>query len=130
MPALTDKIDILLDSTGDLDMSAKTDVTLSTGLAAVAQGVRLRVLFFLGEWFADLDKGVDWFGQILGQKYNEARVRNQILTAILDTNDDLEIITLDLEFDNSTRVLEISWNVKVTFTDTEDTFTDSLEVAA
>ncbi|WHL27754.1 hypothetical protein QJS63_26220 [Pseudomonas juntendi] len=50
-----------LDANGDLAMGQEK---LLTGYSAeeVAQNVRTRLKFFLGEWFLNTADGTDWFG--------------------------------------------------------------------
>ena len=120
MATINDPIDLLLDANGDLDLSLLTDVQLSTGLQAVTQGVIIRIQTFRNEWFLDLDVGVDWFGRILGQKFNDSVIRAEIRRAILDTDDDIEILTLDTEFNRGTRDLRIDFEIRTVFGDTAE----------
>ena len=55
-----------LDANGDLAMGQDK---LLTGYSAeeVAQNVRTRLKFFLGEWFLNTADGTDWFGGVLGK---------------------------------------------------------------
>lgn len=49
-------IDVLLDSTGDLPNST----VLGRGIDVIAQMIRIRLNQHLGEWFADVRKGLPW----------------------------------------------------------------------
>ncbi len=118
MAAVNDPIDLLLDSTGDLDLSLLTDLQMSTGLQAVTQGVTIRINTFKNEWFLNLDTGLDWFGRILGQKFNKAVVHAELRRVILDTDDDITIRTLESTFDAGTRELSISLEISTVFGDT------------
>jgi hypothetical protein len=125
MPLEQSPLDIALDDGGELDI-VDGDVRLAAGLEGVSQGIRVRLLLFKGEWFLDLDAGTPWrerdgipaSAAILGQRYNEARVRSILREAILDTEDDLELVKLDLSFNSTTRLLSVSWTVRVSFSDT------------
>lgn len=48
--------DIVLDSTGDL--------TFISGVEAIASDLKSRWLAFKGEWFLDLDLGIDYWGVV------------------------------------------------------------------
>ena len=118
MALITDPIDFLLDVDGDLVVT--TDIQFSSGLAAVAQGIRIRIQTFKGEWFANLDFGVPYFQDILGQKFNDAKIRTAFRNAIISTPGVLELTLLETEFNRSTRELSVSWRVTTVFGDTED----------
>ena len=62
MATLTaDPIDLPLNTlTGDLDIVGGK-ITMTSGVAAVIQGVRIRMLMVAGEWFLNLDAGTRWF---------------------------------------------------------------------
>lgn len=73
-----------LDANGDLALGPQKFLT---GYSAeeVAQNVRTRLKFFLGEWFLDTSDGTDWFGSVLGKgsrlASREAVIRRRILLA-------------------------------------------------
>lgn len=119
MALSTDKIDLKIGTDGDLELSA-TDLQFTSGVEAVAQGIRIRLRTFRNEWFLNLDTGVDWFGSILGQKYNATRVRSEIRDVILDTENDIEITRLDVDYNGQTREVTIGWEVRTTFGDLSD----------
>jgi hypothetical protein len=127
----TDPIDIPIDPlTGDV-VFTEGDLVLTTGHAAVAQGIWIALSDIRGEWFADLDDGVPWLANdsvpdeeaILGGKFDELRVSAAIREAILGVPGVAEIVTLVVSFDAATRALSISWVVRTSFGDTiADTF--------
>ncbi|CAI8993172.1 hypothetical protein [Pseudomonas sp. IT-P218] len=71
-----------LDADGDLALGAQEFLS---GYSAeeVAQNVRTRLKFFLGEWFLDTTDGTDWFGGVLGKgsvlSSRESVIRRRIL---------------------------------------------------
>lgn len=73
-----------LDVDGDLALGQSK---LLAGYTAeeVAQNVRTRLKFFLGEWFLDTTDGTDWFGSVLGKgsvlATRESVIRRRILLA-------------------------------------------------
>lgn len=113
-------VDLVLDSDGDLVVD--TDAHFTTGLLAVSQGARIRLQMFKGEWFLDLDKGVPWLPNdivadvdaILGQRFNEVKVRGAIRPILQDTPGVITINKLDISFTGSTRALRVDWRVTTT----------------
>lgn len=119
----TDPVDLLFAADADLDVSAGLQFT--SGSAAVAQGIRIRIQTFRGEWFLDLDTGVPYYQDLLGARFNDARARAAFRDTILSTPGVAKLLSLTVAFDRSTRVLSVSWKVQTEF---GDTITDALEV--
>ncbi len=107
---LTPGVDLQLD--GDGDLVVDTDAHFTTGLEAVAQGIRIRLQMFRGEWFADLDAGMPYFQEILGQKFSALRVRAAFREAIEAAPGVVEILSLDILFDGASRNARVSWKVR------------------
>lgn len=114
----TDRIDFQLDDDGDLLIDS--DIYFTSGLAAVAQGIQIRLKSSRGEWFLDIEDGVPYYQDILGQKFNEIKIRTAFRDAILAAPGVNELTTLEVEFDRQTRELDVSWKVVTTFGVTED----------
>jgi hypothetical protein len=123
MALVTDPIDLLLD--GDGDIVVGPDLVFSKGIEAVAQSARIRLLSFKGEWFADLEDGVPYYQNILGQKFNQTHVRDAFRDALLGTADVAEIVSLVTEFNRGTRLLSVSWELLTVF---GDTVSDALDL--
>lgn len=127
MPLESDRIDLKTDLlTGDLIVT--TDIQFSTGLEAVAQGIRQRLLLFAEEWFLNLEVGVPWFQEILGRKFNEDRARPAFRDAILRTPAVAELVDLALNFDPETRILDVRWRARVEFDDSSTTLLDGIAI--
>lgn len=117
-----------LDDDGDLIIPLR----YTTGLKATAQGIRIRIQMFKGEWFLDQDLGVPYLESdtvaesdaILGQKFNETRALNAFRSIIAATPGVESILALAVSFDRSTRTLSVEWRVRSSFGVIED----SLEV--
>ena len=119
MATITDPIDLLLDADGDLVVG--TDLSLSSGVAAVTQGIRVRLLTFRGEWFLDLDSGVPYYQEILGKKFDQQRAHAAFREAILATPGVNELLSLVVTFDSPTRELRVLWKANTVFGVAEDT---------
>jgi hypothetical protein len=114
-----DKIDFLLDDNGDLVLTS--DLVFSIGINAVAQGIRIRIQTFRGEWFLDLDHGVPYYQDLLGHKYNEIKARAAFRDAILSSPGVDDLLSLEVEFNNQTRELTVEWEVQTSFGIIEET---------
>ena len=101
-------IDWELDDNGDLIVPLR----YVAGIQSVAQGIRIRILTFRGEWFADLNHGVPWFQDILGQKFDEIVVRNAFRDMILETPGVKRIVSSSATYDTATRATTINWEVE------------------
>lgn len=117
MALATDPVDMLLDPLTE-DIVVTTDLQFSKGLDAVSQGIRVRIKEFKGEWFANLDEGVPYFQDVLGQKYNAIKVRNAFRPAIVDTPGVGELLSLGTTFNGATREVRVNWEARAEFDDT------------
>lgn len=123
---MADPVDLLLDTDGDL-VVAVTDLVFSSGVESVAQALRIRLLTFRGEWFLDLDNGVPYYQDLLGQKFDQITAQAAFREAIVGTDNVDEILSLSTSFDGATRTLNVSWAVTTTF-DSDATIEDSMVI--
>lgn len=104
--------DIFLDPiTGD--MTITDDFRFTTGMETVAQEIKLRLDATKGEWFADLDNGIDYHGEILGHKPSDERVSAIFRKALIETPGVDKVNKLIVNRDAATRLLSIDWEVSV-----------------
>lgn len=95
--------------TGDLEL-VDGDAVLITGIDAIAQDLTRRLRTFKGEWFADPEGvGVPYLQEVLGKGRTLAAVRQVFRDQILGTPGVLSIETMDLDFDEPTRVLTVTF---------------------
>jgi hypothetical protein len=122
----TDLVDLPIDPvTGDLAFVNGT-LTLTSGIAAVAQGIRIRLQMIRGEWFLDLDAGVPYYERdgvlardaIFAQKWNQAKALRAFRDAILSTPGVDELVQLDITFNPFTRGITVTWQATTAFGDT------------
>jgi hypothetical protein len=101
--------DLMLDpTTGDLALVAG-DLVLVSGREAIAQSCRMRLRFFAGEWFADLDAGVPYFGAVLVKNPNPDQLRGIFRDVILGTDGVTDVPELGLVYDGTARSLSITF---------------------
>lgn len=120
----TEPVDFLLTVAGDLDVSG--GLQFSRGSAAVAQGLRLRLLKARGEWFLNRDEGVPYFENdvvdaaeaLLGQRFSESKARAAFRDVILAAPGIAELLSLTCSFNRGTRELSVAFKVRTVFGDT------------
>lgn len=117
----TDRLDRRLDADGDLYLGPNGSEGIS-GLEGVAQLIAIALKLFKEEWFLNLNKGMPWFQEILGEKYNEQLVRKRIAEVVLGVPAVTAILSLALTFTSSTRELAIELGVRTEFGDTPPDF--------
>lgn len=115
----TDPVDLLVDDDNDI-VFENGDLVLSTGIEAITQQCRIVMQMFQGEWFLNLDAGLPYWDQILGQKPNIAiqaatiYVRRELMLV----DGVVDILKLETTFDKTSRRLTISWQVDTEFGET------------
>lgn len=113
VPGFVPGVDLALDVNGDLVIG--TDLTFTVGLAAVEQGIRLRLLMFLGEWFNDLERGVPWLQSILGKKFAETQIRQIFYDAIAGSPGVTAVRSLSVDFSALTRICSVRFVAQTTY---------------
>lgn len=128
----TDPIRLAVDENGDLIVPLRH----ARGSEAIVQGIDARLRLIKGEVFWNLDAGVPWFENdvvgpddaIMGQPFNDAKIRDRLRTPILDTpNTDPATCTMLLAYDGPSRTLDVEWEVGTIYGDTV-TGTTTIEV--
>jgi hypothetical protein len=99
-------MDIALNSSGDIDIENGL-IRLTSGVDSIAQDMKSRLLFFLGEWFLDTRLGVDWFGKVLLKRPNQAIVHAMIRDVVTKTPGVGEITDFTFNFDAARRELNL-----------------------
>ena len=111
-------------------------LTFTSGLAAVAQGIRTRLQLCAGEWFLNLDAGIPYLERagvitkeqaLYGQKFDANKTTAMFRSAIKQCPGVGSISAISCVFNNATRTITIAWAVVTSF---GDTITDSLAIGA
>jgi hypothetical protein len=80
---------------------------------AVAQRLKIKLLFFKGEWFLNTEFGVPFYQRIFTKGITKGQVDNIFRNQILDTDGVLSIITFESTFNNSSRAYSLTFSCKV-----------------
>jgi hypothetical protein len=107
-------MDLKLDDNGDLEIGTDGDLVLVTGIDAIAQDLKTRLLFFKGEWDLDTRLGVPYFEEILKKAPDLNVVRSIYNDVITSTEGVLFVDDLTLEYDGPTRRLSVSFSCQTT----------------
>jgi len=92
--------------TGDLDLTGHR-LNITTGEEAIEQNLRIRLRFFLEEWFLDTRQGIPYFREVLIKNPNLLLLQSIFRTAILDTTGISAVTQLTVELDKPTRSLSL-----------------------
>ena len=105
--------DLLLTPTGDLDLTTN-DLRLVTGSNEIAQHLRIRLKFFLGEWFLDTRIGVPYIQQVLRKRPQLAIVQDIIRRTVLSTPGVVGLLSLSFDLDSTTRRFTVELRAEIT----------------
>lgn len=101
--------DILVgDTTHDLVLQ-NGDLVVATD---IAQHAKIRLGFFEGEWFLDLEAGLPYFQSLFVKNPNLGEIEGLFRAAILETPGITAINFFELSFDTETRRLVIRWSAQ------------------
>lgn len=100
--------DFLLGTDNDLSF-VNGDLVLASGADAITQHVKIRLRFFLGEWFRNRQEGVDWYGKILVKNPNVGEVSALLSRVVRETPGVLSVDVFDLDYTPATRTMRVSF---------------------
>lgn len=108
-------IDLKLDTTTHDLVIEKGDLSLVKAGNEVAQNLKERLLFILGEWFLDTTVGIPYFESIWIKNPNPDLVDDIFKSAIQETDDVIELLEFSSSFDTQQRKYSVSFKVNTTF---------------
>ena len=88
-------MDILLDRSGDLLLSDTGDIVLND---SVAQKIRIRLLWFEGEWKWDREEGIPYFDQLLVKNPNLDYFESVIRDRIFEIDEITDVKNVEITF--------------------------------
>lgn len=106
-------MDILLNSEGDLFISPKGDIELKD---SVAQKIRIKLLWFEGEWRWDTEEGMPYRSSLLTKNPDTDYFEGVVRGKIFEVEEITEVKEVTITFDSSTRTAVIKY---VALTDLE-----------
>lgn len=93
-------MDLALDPTTMDLLLQDGDLVLLDGPKAVEQHIRIRLLFFRGEWFLDSREGTPWLQEVLGQKTDEERAVEVVRKVLQTTPGVASVETVSVAIDS------------------------------
>ena len=114
----TDPLDVALDADGDILIDAD-GLHFVSGIDGVAQLVKIAVRLFKAEWYLDIEAGMPWFEEILGEKFDDALTRQRLNEVILGVPGVVEIRQLTIVPPTKDRDLSVTYALRTAFGDTE-----------
>jgi hypothetical protein len=101
-------LDIKLTAAHDLDLDAGAGI-LVDGRARVAQGIRIALKLWLGEYFLDTTAGVPYLTSILIKQPNRATIEAILRRTIRSVNGVTSVDSLDINIDRQARTLSVTF---------------------
>jgi hypothetical protein len=105
--------DILLDDDGNRVLVGG-DYGFADQAQAVKQGIQCRVRLFLGEYWLNTAKGVDWVNKILIRNAQEAVIKAELSAAIAETPDVTRVVATSFSRDTKERTGSVAFQAAST----------------
>lgn len=112
-------IDFKTDAAGDLEITPAGDVCTTS---SVAQAVRIRLRWFLGEWRLLPAMGFPYFEEIFVKNPNLSKIRFLLREEIMAVEGVSEVVSVTIDPDPHTRKADIA----VVFTASNETFREEV----
>jgi len=104
-------LDLKLDNNGDLDI-VNYDAVIIDDLDQIVQNCAIRLRFFLGEWFLNIQAGIPYYQDFFIKAPNQIRVESVLKQEILDTVGITELTSFDSDFSSSLRKFSVSFSAE------------------
>jgi hypothetical protein len=116
---MADTADLELDIGGTYDGDLKLtagDFSLVNETYRVRQALQIALQLFRGEWFLNINAGVPYYDNILGQKVQDIGDLDSVIKAAIRAVADVNrIIAWESSFNDATRVYTVAFTVDTTF---------------
>lgn len=99
-------MDILLDSKGDLLVSPEGDIALGN---SVAQKIRIRLLWFEGEWKWDVDEGLPYMSDLFIKNPDVDTFEGIVRSKIFEVDEVTDVKEVLVDYDRQTRIATIRY---------------------
>ena len=114
-------MDILLSSDGDLFLTQRGDISLAD---SVAQKIKIRLKWWLGEWRWDEEEGLPYKDELLVKNPDTDSFEMLVREKIFEVEEVIEVKDVSITYDKKTRVGKILFTA---LTDTE-TIKEEVEI--
>ena len=99
-------MDILLDADGDLDISERGDISFGD---SVAQKIRIRLLWFEGEWRWDTEEGLPYFEELFVKNPDVDEFESLVREKIFEVDEVTEVREVLVSHDRQERTATIRY---------------------
>lgn len=96
--------DFKLAKDGDLYISPTGDIAITQ---SVCQAVRIRLLWFLGEWRLIPQIGFPYFQDVFVKNPSESKIRHYIRETVMSVDEVTDVTKIDFSIDKRTRAAKI-----------------------
>lgn len=103
-------MDIMLDATGDLFISQNGDILLKN---SVAQKIRIKLLWFEGEWRWNTSEGMPYFAHLLVKNPDVDYFESVVREKIFEVDEVVDVKDVQITYDSKTRGAVI-WYIALT----------------
>lgn len=97
--------------THDFILTDNNDLKIISNAEQIAQQIKCRLQFWLGEWFLDNRKGVPYLDDVIIKKYSLPQIRAIFRTQISAIEGVNSINSLTLEINRQTREMTVNFEV-------------------
>lgn len=109
-------ISLALNAGNDIELDEKTGaIRTVSGGDEVCQNVRCRLLFYMAEWFLDVEAGIPYFQSYFTKPANYAFMEARLKSEILTTPGIASIDTFSSVFDPKTRQFKVSFSATTNY---------------
>lgn len=114
-------LDFKLTQDGDLALTDKVDISVTE---SICQAVRVRLLWFLGEWRLGPDLGFPYFEEVFVKNPNETKIRHYVRETVMEVDGVTNVTDITFSVDKKTRAATIA----VSFCTDVETFREEVEI--
>lgn len=112
---IEEPLDVAMTSDGDVYVGPE-GLKLVSGIQGVVQLCTILLRLTTGEWFLNIDKGIDWFEYLGGKLDQLAGLQSELTTKILTVPNVVEVLSMSVVVVN--RRVSILWDVRTAFGNT------------
>ena len=102
-------LDVLLDDTGDLDLTQDGDIQFGT---SVAQSILSRLKWIKGEWRLGPDLGFPWYEKVFVKNPDVSSIKQSIRETILSVDGVKSCNITNVRYDQTKRTIRFKYEVE------------------